>query len=399
MTMFEEILVLLDNSDYSLWALDRSVDFAKISGAKTKLTGTHVYAAKLHEDRFVQMEPGLPEEYQEEEKLQEQRDIHADLIEKGLQIISDSYLDVFQETCEKEGVDYTRKAMEGRNYDEIVKDVEKTKYDLVAMGAKGLGEVKSTQLGSVCERVARRINVDSLVMKKPLALKGGHVVVGIDGSEQSFAAMRAALMMKKHLGCSVTALTVFDPDFHYKVFDSIAKVLSEEDGKVFKFEQQEKLHEEIIDSGLEKIYKDHLDQAEAMAKDEGVEIDSFVLSGKAYDEIIKWVEDKEIALLLLGKVGVHSAVDELDIGSNAENLLRNAPCNVMLVSRREKVEPERQKAMDDVEWTDEALVLLDRVPGFVRNLVKGHMQANALKVGEKKITAQMMKDAREKMGM
>ncbi len=397
MKLFEEILVMLDNSDYSLWALDRSIDFAKISSSK--LTGAHVYASKLHEDRFTQMEPGLPEEYQEEEKLQEQRDIHADLIEKGLKIISDSYLDVFQEKCEKEGIEYARKMMEGRNYDEIVKDVLKSKYDLVAMGAKGLGEVKTTQLGSVCERVARRINVDSLVMKKPLELKGGHVVVGIDGSEQSFAAMRAALMMKKHLGCTVTALTVFDPDFHYKVFDSIAKVLSEEDGKVFKFEQQEKLHEEIIDSGLEKIYKDHLERAKEMASKEELDIDSYVLSGKPYDEIIKWVEGKDIALLLLGKVGVHSSVDELDIGSNSENLLRNAPCNVMLVSRREKVEPERQKEMDDIEWTGEALELLERVPSFVRNLVKGHMQANALKVGADKITAQMMKDARKKMGM
>ncbi|HEB73008.1 MAG TPA: hypothetical protein ENI77_10360 [Nitrospirae bacterium] len=395
--MFQNILVLLDNSNYSLLALDRSLDFASSFGSK--LIGAHVYAAKLHEDRFVQMEPGLPAEYQEPAKLEEQREIHSDLIEKGLKIISDSYLDVFDAKCDEKGVSHSRKTMEGRNYAELVKDIRDTRYDLVAMGARGLGEVPSSQLGSVCERVTRRIDVDTLIMKKPLALKNGHVVVCIDGSEQSFAAMKAALVMNKRLGCKVTALTVFDPDFHYKAFDSIAKVLSEEAGKIFKFEEQEKLHEEIIDSGLEKIYSDHLEVAKSMAKREGVKVDSEILSGKPYDEILKWIGQKEISLLILGKVGVHSADGELDIGSNSENLLRAAQCNVMLVSRREKPDELDFPDEEKIEWDDDAVELLKRAPGFVQNMIRGHMDANARKQGLSRITAQMMIDARSKMGM
>ncbi|MDH5637233.1 MAG: universal stress protein [Nitrospinota bacterium] len=397
--MFRNILVMLDNSDYSMWAVDRSIDFAKTFDGK--LVGAHVYAAKLHEQRFVQMEPGLPAEYQEPAKLQEQRDIHGELIEKGLKIISDSYLDVFNAKCSEEGIGCDGKTMEGRNYAELVKDISASEYDLVAMGAKGLGEVPTTQIGSVCERVTRRINVDSLIMKAPMQLKGGHVVVGIDGSEQSFAAMRAAIAMGKHLGAKITAITVFDPDFHYKAFDSIAKVLSEEAGKLFRFEQQEKLHNEIIDSGLEKIYRDHLEQALEMARHEGVEVEPVVLAGKPYDMILQWLDSKEIALLLLGKIGVHGQ-DELDIGSNSENLLRNARCNVMLVSR--KVKPGGDGAgnlaeEEPMDWDAEAIELLERVPGFVRNMVRGHMEAQARKAGDSRITAQMMKDARGKMGM
>lgn len=395
--MFQNILVLLDNSDYSMLALDRSLDFASSFGST--LIGAHVYAAKLHEDRFVQMEPGLPAEYQEPAKLAEQREIHGELIEKGLKIISDSYLDVFEAKCDKKGVPFSRKTMEGRNYAELVKDIRETRYDLVAMGVRGLGEVPSSQLGSVCERVTRRVDVDTLIMKKPLSLKDGHIVVCIDGSEQSFAAMKAAIAMNKHLGCKVTALTVFDPDFHYKAFDSIAKVLSKEAGKIFKFEEQEKLHEEIIDSGLEKIYRDQLEVAKSMAKREGVEIDYEVLSGKPYDEILKWIEQKEISLLILGKVGVHSADGELDIGSNSENLLRAASCNVMLVSRREKPSELDFPDEEKVEWDDDAVKLLERAPGFVQNMIRGHMEANARKDGVDRITAEMMKKTRDKMGM
>ena len=148
--MYKTIFVMLDNSDYSLWALDRSIDLAGQFGAK--LVGAHVYAAKLHEDRFVQMEPGLPAEYQEPAKLQEQRDIHGELIEKGLRIISDSYLDVFQSRCDAREIPHSRKALEGRNYAELTREIKANCYDLVAMGARGLGEVPTTRLGSVCER-------------------------------------------------------------------------------------------------------------------------------------------------------------------------------------------------------------------------------------------------------
>ncbi|VAX18973.1 hypothetical protein MNBD_NITROSPINAE01-1963 [hydrothermal vent metagenome] len=395
--MYKNILVTLDNSRYSLWGLDYALDMAKSFGSK--LVGNHVYAARLHEKRFIQMEPGLPAEFQNPEEMQKQRDIHAELIEKGLSVISDSYLDVFEARCEKRGIPYDRKSMEGKNYSELVKDIKDSSYDLVALGARGLGEVDTTQIGSVCERVTRRIGVDTLVMKNGVPIKGGHIVVGIDGSEQSFAAMQSAVAMSKHLGCKVTALSVFDPHFHYKAFDSIAEVLSEEAGETFKFKDQERLHKEIIDSGLERIYEDHLKSANTMAERLGVKINSELLEGKPYDAILKWLEvHDDVALLLLGKIGVHSD-DELDIGSNSENLLRNASCNVMLISRRERPEEGVDTLQDDMEWTNEALELLNRVPGFVRNMVRGHMEAQARKADAPKVTAEMMKTARSKMGM
>ncbi len=395
--MYKNILVTLDNSQYSLWGLDYALEMAKTFGST--LVGNHVYASKLHEERFVQMEPGLPAKYQDPVELQKQRDIHASLIDKGLQLISDSYLDVFQERCKAtDGVKYVKKTMEGKNYSELVKDVEESSYDLVALGAKGLGESPNSPLGSVCERVTRRISVDTIIMKKELKLHGGHIVVGVDGSEQSFAAIKAAAAMNKHLGCKVTALAVFDPHFHYRAFDSISKVLSEEAGKVFKFEEQEKLHNEIIDSGLEKIYEDHLNNAIKMAEGMGAAIEGEVLAGKPHEEILKWIENKDIALLILGKIGVHS-VDEHEIGSNSENLLRNADCNIMLVSRKEKLEDTLGEKESEMEWTEEAQELLQRVPGFVQNMVRGHMEANARKQGVTLITGEMMKEARKKVGM
>ena len=115
--MYQSIYLPLDNSAHSLCGVDLAIALAKETGAR--LTGSHVYAAKLHDRRFRQMEGGLPEAYRKEETLVEQRDIHDDLITRGLQVISDSYLDVFEAKCEAAGLADARcrwKARTGRRW-------------------------------------------------------------------------------------------------------------------------------------------------------------------------------------------------------------------------------------------------------------------------------------------
>ena len=92
--MYKHIYVPVDNSDYSNRAIDLAVELGRGFGAK--LTGCHVYAARLHDYRFKQMEYTLPEEYKDETELERQRKIHDSLIAMGLQLISESYLDVMQ---------------------------------------------------------------------------------------------------------------------------------------------------------------------------------------------------------------------------------------------------------------------------------------------------------------
>ncbi len=95
----KRFLVALDQSDYANKALEESVKLAGISGGV--VTGTHAYAAKLHDKRFRQMEGGLPERYRQEEEMEYQREVHDDIITRGLTIISDSYHDSAQMVCDK----------------------------------------------------------------------------------------------------------------------------------------------------------------------------------------------------------------------------------------------------------------------------------------------------------
>ena len=147
--MYRSIYLPLDNSPFSLRGLDIAIDITRRAEGAC-LTGSHVYAAKLHDRRFRQMEGGLPEPYRKEEKLVEQREVHDDLITRGLQVISDSYLDVFGRRCESAGIAGRRVTLEGKNWQRLVEDILSGDADLVVMGALGLGSVESSQLGSVC---------------------------------------------------------------------------------------------------------------------------------------------------------------------------------------------------------------------------------------------------------
>jgi nucleotide-binding universal stress UspA family protein len=324
--MYKKIFVPIDNSKYSRFCTDLGVSLAARFGSE--LIGSHVYSAGLHDRRFRDMEVGLPGHYQEEERLKKSRKIHDSLIGDGLRMISDAYLESFKKECRDSAVPFSCKMMEGKNWLELVKEVRTSGYDLVIMGILGLGAMNGNLIGGVCERVARKVDTDILVVKNDAPLQG-RVVVAIDGSEHSFLAFKKALALCTQFQLALEAVAVYDPYFHRRAFQALVGVLSDETGKMFRFKDQEKLHDEIIDDGLGKIYQGHLDRAVRIGRAEGVDVKSALLAGKAYDEIDKYLKKEPAALLVVGRFGAHKT-EEQDIGNTAENLLRLVPCNLLI---------------------------------------------------------------------
>ncbi|MEK7702504.1 MAG: universal stress protein [Nitrospirota bacterium] len=377
--MYQSIYIPADNSDYSNTAIDIGVTLAKQFGSR--VIGSHAYAAKLHDKRFKQMEAGLPEEYHDETELERQRKIHDSLITRGLEIITDSYLDVIEQKCNDGNIPMERQALEGKNFRVIVDDIIQNGYDLVILGVLGVGAVKESVIGSVTERTIRRVRKsDVFVVKQTQWEKpSGKIVVAVDGSHYSFGGFKTALALAKAFDLQVEVVSAFDPYFHYAMFNSISGVLSEEAGKVFRFKEQEKLHEEVIDSGLAKIYQSHLEICESIAKDEGVKIKTALLDGKPFEKVLQYVKKEKPWLLVVGRIGVHSDED-MDVGSNSENLIRMAPGNV-LVSNRKFIPPIDAIAEYTVAWTEEASKRMERVPVFARGMAKTAVYRYALEKG------------------
>jgi nucleotide-binding universal stress UspA family protein/rubrerythrin len=390
--MYKHIYVPVDNSEHSNRAIELAVELGRAFGAK--LTGCHVYAARLHDYRFKQMEYTLPEEYKDENELERQRKIHDSLIAMGLQLISDSYLDVMARGAAEAGLAFERKMMDGKHYKTLIDDCLASDYDLVVMGALGMGAVKDSQLGSVTERFVRRVTRDTLIVRNADALKDqqGPIVVGIDGSPQSFHGLKIGIALARALGRPLHAVGVYDPYLHYAMFNGIVGVLSERASKIFRFKEQEQLHEEIIDTGLAKIYQSHLEIGRKLAAEDGVDLAITLLDGKCFEKILTFARKEHPWLLILGRVGVHSDAQEMDLGSNTENLLRLAPCNV-LITAGTFYPPLDVKAEEIISWTEEAEKRMERVPPQVAGVARTALLRYAIEQGHTVITNKVIEEA------
>jgi nucleotide-binding universal stress UspA family protein len=423
--MYREILVPVDNSEHSDWAVDRAIEICRRSGGR--VTGNHVYAARLHDVRFRQLETGLPARFQTPDEIKRQRKIHDKLIEKGLQLISDSFLDQVEKRCAAAGVPVTRQLLEGINYEELVREANRgagrlpsligfdpniadkydggstvrgdvrlgedgrivaeeedaeeklagssgRSYDLVAVGAHGLGRQPFSQLGGVVARAIRGIEKDVLIVRDDRPLEGGRFLVCVDGSAYSYKAMRVALELAREYGAKLYVGSAFDVEYHHVVFHNIKDVLSVQASKVFKFEEQEELHNNIIDKGLLRLCQANLKRAEVMAGEyPDVEIETQILIGKPFQVVLQWAEEIAPSLLVVARHGSHR-IDGTDLGSQADNLTRIATMNTLLVGTTE-VHPEEIPWIEEdgetgLEWSPDAEVRILRVPPFALGIAR-----------------------------
>ena len=394
--MYKKILVPVDNSEFSNHAIRVGIEIGK--RYDSELTGNHVYAAKMHDYRFKQMEFTLPDEYLQETELERQRKIHDSLITMGLKLISDCYLNEMDEQCRDAGLSLEKKMMDGKHHVEILKDMAASCYDLTVIGIKGIGKTKDSQIGSVSQQVATNAKGDVWVVKHVEGENGSArdtILVGIDGSPQSFGGLMMAIDLAKKMGKKLTLIGVYDPYLHYMVFNGIVDVLTEKAAKVFRFEEQNQLHEEIIDTGLAQIYQSHLDVAGRMAKEEGLEVEKVLLDGKAYQKILDYVRKNPPWVLVLGRIGVHAENGAAGLGSNSDNLLRMAPCDVLLTSKL--VHPKLDvKAEESIHWTPEAEERMIRVPRLVKGIARTAILRLAIEQGHSVVTNSLIDEAMDR---
>lgn len=423
--MYREILVPVDNSCFSDWAVDRAIELCRTSAGR--ITANHVYAARLHDVRFRQLETGLPAQFQTPEEIRRQRRIHDKLIEKGLQLISDSFLDQTEKRCRAAGVPLVRQLLEGINYEEIVREANRgegrlpsligfdpniahkydggetvrgdvaigengrlvaededaedklagasgRQYDLLAIGAHGIGRQAYSQLGGVVSRVLRGVERDVLVVRDDRPLAGGSVLVCIDGSSYSYKAMRVALEHARAYGAKLFVCSAFDVEYHHAVFHNIKDALSVQASKVFKFEEQEELHNNIIDKGLLRLCQANLKRAEVMASAyPDVEVKTQILIGKPFQVILQWAEELEPSLVVIARHGSHR-ISGTEIGSQADNVVRLIPHNVLLIGttdvRPDEIPWIEEDGEQGLEWEPAAEVRILRVPPFALGIAR-----------------------------
>jgi nucleotide-binding universal stress UspA family protein len=134
------------------------------------------------------------------------------------------------------------------------------------------------------------------------------VVVGVDGSDSSQRALSAALEMADHPD-RVLAVSVEE---HLPQYVAMR-------GEVDEAKQAADEFFERIGRGAANIAKQH-----------GREIEFKVLRGHAAQRIVEFARDERADLIVVGHSG-HTTTMGTFLGTNAEKIVRHAPCSVLVV--------------------------------------------------------------------
>jgi nucleotide-binding universal stress UspA family protein len=207
----------------------------------------------------------------------------------------------------------------GSPKDEIVRTSREWGADLVVLGARGLGRVKRFLLGSVSFAVARHASCPVLVVKGRVG-KLQSVLVGMDGSEDSFEALRFLLSLPLARQAKLRLLSVVEP---VRYPTSAPGALRGQLTRMLKEIENERRGQ--LESALEK----------AAAELEGsiTHVTRSTLSGDPADVIVAAAAAHDADLVVVGARGL-GGMSRLLLGSVSEKVLRYARCPVLIVKER-----------------------------------------------------------------
>ena len=416
--MYSRILVCLDGSPASLAGGRFAVQIARAIGAE--LVATHIYDARLHTDRFQEMEPVLPARYQEQTVITRLRGAHDQLINEGFSALSLGYMEEFLRQARGDRVAVTQVHRQGRNYVELHRLARELEPDLLVLGAWGLGRL-ADRLGSTALRLLELARCDVLLARRPWEA-GQRVLVGIDGSDAALEALRRAVLWARLLGGELRLAAAYDPAFHTQVFRTMGRSLSAERQAEVGLNKQEKLHDQIIDEGLGELYRVFLDQALQRCRLAGLEPAAELLQGKAYQALVAQAQSCSAGLVVVGRFG-HHRTGLAPIGSNAAAVAELSGISVLVTTGGPEFEPQVAASAAEARavageagatgsagrgmgpgsqalaWEPEALRALERVPSFARPMARAAVEEAVRRKGAGVVTAEAFREVAARFGM
>lgn len=290
MTPIRSILVATDFSHVAGAAVARAARLAKLHGAKLTLLHVMPPLARV--------------------ALAEFRPVGFDAETRLVADAQKRLGDAARAASAKGTVETQPELRMGDVLEELLKATETA--DLVVLGARGESTLKDALLGTTAERVLRKSRTPSLVVKSIRRSDYQVVIVPVDFSAHSAAALRAAQRIAPT--AQVNVLHAFNAPFEGKL--RIAGV-SEEELNICRIEARKS-----AEAALMRFLEQQGD----------VDHEMFRIVEHGYPP--KIVRDKEVALradlVVIGKHG-KSLVETLFLGGVTRHVLADTHCDVLMV--------------------------------------------------------------------
>ena len=204
------------------------------------------------------------------------------------------------------------KLLRGSPITAVARSAKREQADLLVIGSRGVTEFQPLLLGSVSRKLLMQAPCPVLVVKKPTtALK--RVLLGADGSIESWEAVAWLKRLPEHIRPTVTVVSVIPPlpleslrvpSRAIAVGDQIEGVLRREANKLVA----------RVAGTLRKV---------------GFSSESIVLSGPPGAELVTAAARERADLIVVGSRSGRSA-HEYFMGSVADMVVKHAPCSVLV---------------------------------------------------------------------
>ena len=307
----DRILCPTDFSAFSVQSLAHAVTLARTSHARVKVV--HVIA---------NIGPGVESVYGGAPWLLSDDDRRR----------IDEEMRGFVQPLREAGVDHEVEIREGEPWREIAAAAAQMQADLVVLGTHGRGGLNHLFLGSVAEKLIRKLPTPVLTVRHedarpseaprdPLA----RILCATDFSEMSREALRMAAGLALEHQSALTLLHVVEdmPDLSAAAHRGLVDM-------------------DVLRQALERSALERLLKLEADLGIKEIRIEPRAVVGVAYKEILRVASLERADLIVIGAQG-HGFLEHLLSGSNAQHVIRRAPCPVLTV-RRVGVRDEGRKA-------------------------------------------------------
>jgi nucleotide-binding universal stress UspA family protein len=207
-------------------------------------------------------------------------------------------------------------------HEEIVAQIDATRADLLVLGTHGRSGFQRLFLGSVSEKVIRKVTCPTLIVppRAPDAavdapVQFRRILCPIDFSDRSLDALAYAINLAEEADARLTLLHVVE----------LPRVLSEEPTAVDV--DIPRIHEAAAAEARRRLHGLIPEQASTYCT-----VETAVVEGRAYREILRHASEERSDLIVMGVHG-RGVLDLLVFGSTTHHVIRVSTCPVLIVRR------------------------------------------------------------------
>lgn len=278
---FQNILVAVDGSPYSLQAEELVANLAKSFSSKVTVLHVIPHEIKHPAREYLQIPSNIREE------------LEGSFLQRGRQIVQEAGALFAQEGVTAETIleEFADPA------ETILQVAEEKESDTLVLGNRGKSEIEDFALGGVAEKVVRHADRPVLIVKKKTEFS--KILVAIDGSKHAQEALKYAAQLALKYRSQITLLNVAQTMLPH-----------------VKTETARKMGERVM--------------SEAEAQVERVKTDKRVEFGHPARTILDFAKDRNYDIIAVGSRGLNP-IKRFFLGSVSDNVARHSQCSVLIV--------------------------------------------------------------------